>query len=422
MRKNLFLSFISLIILLIQSSGTLAEEKSRSISLQDHTFLNKVERDTFQYFLKERNPKTGLIKDSSRYGAPCSIAGMGFALSAICIADHRKWLNRNEAYRMVIKILKIFLRKVETKKGFYYHFVDVETGKRVWESELSSIDTAIFLAGALLAAEYFNTREIRVLSQRLYQRVDWAWMQNKSDFICMGWKPEQGFLPYYWDAYSEHMLLYALAIGASDNSVPLSSWYRWKRPKGEYKGVSYVYCGTGSLFVYQYSHAWINFKKIADKGVNWWDNSVKATKVNRQYCLDLSQKFKTFSSNCWGVTASLGPNGYKGYGTQVGYYPFSDGTVNPSAVAGSIPFLPKECIDALKYMYHNYKNKLYWKYGFKDAFNLDKNWFSNESLAIDQGITILMIENFRSGLIWKYFMKLPCIKKWKNLVEGRIER
>jgi len=412
--KKLYSFIIIQFVILILASGAYAQEDT--LTKEDLAFLDKLQKDTCQYFLEEIDKKSGLVKDSSRSASPCSIAGVGFQLSALCIADYRKWIDRRDSYKMALKILKTCKRKVEGNKGFFYHFVDVRTGKRVWRSELSSIDTALFLAGALFAGEYFG-KEVKKLSLKLYEKVDWEWMLNNSNYLCMGWKPESGFLRSYWDSYSELMILYALAIGAPKNQIDPSLWFKWLRHQGSYKDSSYVYCGTGSLFVYQFSHAWIDFRKIKDPKTNWWENSVKATEANRQFCIDMSSEFKTFGPNCWGISASLGPNGYKGYGGQKAYYPVFDGTIAPYAVAGSLPFLPKKCIAALRYMYDNYQDKIYWKYGFKGAFNLDKNWFASESLAIDQGIMLLMIENFRSGLVWNYFMKLSCIKKWKESVE-----
>lgn len=398
-------------------ASLLKPEDNELIPEERVKFFDMLEKDSFSYFIDKADEKTYLVQDSSSYGSPCSIAAVGFALTAYCIADYRGWIDRKETLKRVKKILRFFLRKVEGHKGFFYHFVNMRTGKREWSSELSSIDTALFLAGALFAAEYLGSKEIESLAKKLYNRVDWKWMMNNSDFLSLGWTPESGFIRSYWDSYSEHMILYALAIGAEKNAIPASSWYRWNRPWGEYKGTSYIYCGTGSLFVYQYSHAWLDFRKIVDKGFSWWANSVKATKVSRQFAIDNADKFKGLGENSWGFTACVGPDGYKGYGSQVGYYPVYDGTVSPCAAAGSIPFMPKECYNALKHMYDTYGKKIYWKYGFKDAYNIDANWFSDESLAIDVGITVLMVENYRSALVWKYFMKRPFVKRWLDRIK-----
>jgi hypothetical protein len=230
----------------------------------------------------------------------------------------------------------------------------------------------------------------------------------------MGWKPETGFLPYYWDTYSEQMLLYALAIGSRTHPIPPRCWRAWSRDKDSYAGYEVVYCPTGSLFVYLQSHAWIDFRGLYDGGVNYWANSVNAVYANKAFCSDNSEEFKTYSSDNWGLTASLGPWGYKGYGAKPGW-PIHDGTVAPFAVAASLPFSEKESLSSLRRIYDEYSDKVYGKYGFIDAFNTDADWWSEEYLGIDQGLMVLMIENYRTGLIWRYFMRLEPIRIWIDL-------
>lgn len=375
----------------------------------DKDFLDKVAKDTFNYFWEFYNKDSGLISDSSRPGAPCSIAAVGFGLTAYCIAAENGWASKNEIYLRILKTLSTFLNKVEGEKGFFYHFVDMETGERVWNCEVSSIDTALFLAGALTAGEYFKGTEIERLANKLYSRVDWRWMLNNKNVLCMGWKPEEGFLPYYWDHYSELIILYALAIGSPTKPIPRECWFAWKRNKTYTNGDKFVSCPTGSLFVYQYSHAWIDFRGKVDQydGTDYWENSVKATLANKKFCERRKSKYKTYNEGFWGLSACIGPDGYKGYGTA-----FHDGTVAPSSVAGSIPFLPSLCISTLRLMYEKYKDRIYTRYGFVNGFNLDREWFADECLGIDQGITLLMIENYKSGFVWKYFMNHPAIKKF----------
>ena len=301
------------------------------------------------------------------------------------------------------------------ERGFYYHFLSMNNGKRVWGCELSSVDTTIFMCGALHAGEYFKGTDVEEIANELYERIDWRWMLNGRDILCMGWNPEDGFLSYYWDIYNESPFIYALAIGSPTHPIDSSSWDAFKRPVGRYGSYSFIYCFTGSLFINQYSHAWIDFRNIKDRYANYWDNSVKATMANRQYCIDNANKHKGYGEDCWGLTACLGPNGYQGYGGGVPGKTIDDGTIAPCAAAGSIPFAPKECIGALRYMYVNYGTRVYGPCGFYDGFNIDENWFSKETLGIDQGITLLMIENYRSQGVWKYFMRLPAIKKWLSL-------
>ncbi|MFC2091495.1 glucoamylase family protein [Elusimicrobiota bacterium] len=380
----------------------------------DDKFLSMVQEDAFYYFWENVNSKYGLIADSSRTDAPSSIAAVGFGLTAVCIAVERNWITTEDAYLRILKTLKYFYKKAPHVKGFYYHFVKMSDGSRAWNSEVSSIDTAIFIAGALTCAEYFKNTEIDDVANKIYERVDWQWMLNGRDVLCMGWKPEKGFLPYYWDHMSELMVLYALAIGSPTYPIPEECWDAWKRPVGTYGTHEFVFCPTGSLFVYQYSHAWIDFRYIRDSHADYWENSVRATLANRQFCMDASKKFKGYGKYSWGLTACVGPFGYKGYGGGPGI-PYHDGTIAPSAVAGSVPFAPDICIQTLKNMYKKSSPKIYGKYGFVNGYNQDRDWVAAEFLGIDTGITLLMIENHRTGLIWNYFMRHPAVKKWVNM-------
>ncbi|MFH1593590.1 MAG: glucoamylase family protein [Candidatus Omnitrophota bacterium] len=378
----------------------------------DEKFLDKLERDSFEYFLEEVNPENGLIKDSSRPGSPCSVAAVGFGITALCIGESRGWISKRAAYERVLQTLRTFKYKVPHERGFYYHFVDMRKGSRAWSSELSSIDTALFLAGALFAAEYFKGTEIEGIASDLYERVEWSWMMNGRDVICMGWKPETGFLRYYWDSYSEAMILYALAIGSPTYPIGKDAWLGWKRTVSSYKDYEVVHSYFGSLFTYQYSHAWIDFRKIYDKdGINYYENSVNATLANRAFCIDNRDKYASYDEDSWGLTASIGPEGYKGYGAKPGMA-INDGTISPCGMAGSIIFAEAESIKGLRNIYNKHKRYLYGKYGFKDAFNVDKSWWAEEYLAIDVGITVLMIENYRTALVWNTFMNIGPIKNW----------
>ncbi len=378
-------------------------------------FLDKVQKDSFIYFWELYDETLGLIPDSSRPGAPCSIAAVGFGLTAFCIGAERGWVQKNQVYLRIYKTLKTFLYKLKHHNGFFYHFLDMKTGERVWECEVSTIDTALFLAGAVVAAEYFKGTEIENMVKKIYDRINWQWALNNKDVLCMGWKPETGFLPYYWDTYAEHIILYALAIGAEKNAISEKCWYAWKRKKHRYGEYEYIACPTGSLFVYQYSHAFIDFRNIKDKygGIDYFENSKVATMVNKKFCEKRKHKYKTYAEGFWGLTACLGPYGYRGYGSSPGA--LHDGTVAPSAVGGSIMFLPEVCVPTLKLMYDKHKDKVYSKYGFVNGFNLEYDWFSDECLGIDTGIIILSIENYRSGFVWKYFMNHPSIKKFISL-------
>lgn len=380
-------------------------------SADDEEFLNKLEHDALLYFLDESDPKTGLIKDSSRPGSPSSAAAAGFGITAICIGESKGWISRKDAQDRILKVLHRFQYGVDQEHGFFYRFLNAENGDRFLDSEVSSIDTAYFIAGALFAGEYFKGTEVEKAAKELYERVDWPWMMNGKDSICKGWKPEYGFLAEYWDSYSEAMILYALAIGSPVHSIPGSAWFSWKRRAGSYKDNEVIYSDSGSLYTYQYSHAWIDFRRLFEGRTNYFDNSVNAVKANRQFCADNSASYKTYGEDTWGLTACIGPDGYRNYGAKPGEA-FNDGTIAPSGMAGSIVFQDELSIKGVRAIFKKYGKFLYGKYGFKDAFNVDQEWYSEEYLGVDVGIAIVMIENYRTQMVWQKFMELAPIQRW----------
>ena len=283
----------------------------------NNSFIEKLERDSLKFFLEQTPEKTGLTKDSSRSGSPCSIAAIGFYLANIIVAVDNDWINRSNAFRRIQTVFTTLEKKAAHKNGFYYHFIDPKTGKRVWGSEASSIDTALLMAGVLLAGEYYKGTQVEKRAHKLYNRVQWDWMTNSTNMISHGWKPEKGFLPHYWDSYSELIILQALAIGSPTHPVNPEIWNNWNRFEEKVNGNQIVYCSTGSLFTYQYSHAFIDFRKLNDKGINYFENSALASQANAEFCNNFSNDYKTYQ-NTWGLTACLGPEGYKAYGASPG--------------------------------------------------------------------------------------------------------
>ena len=288
----------------------------------------------------------------------------------------------------------------------------MRTGKRTWKSEASSIDTALLVAGALTAAQYYPNTEIEKRAKKIYARVNWEWMMNHSSLVCMGWSPETGFLPYYWDSYNELLILQALALGAPVYPIPPEAWNAWSRNEDEYNGHKVINSYSGSLFTYQYPHAFIDFRNLNDLDINYFKNSVEASLANRDYSMSFEKTSKSYSAYSWGLSAATGPGGYRAYGGKPGQG-IQDGTIAPHAAIGSLPFTPKESLAAIKFFYLKLGDKIYKQYGFTGSFNLDKKFYSSEYLGIDEGIILLMIENFSNdGSIWKKFMTLPCIKDW----------
>jgi len=391
--------------------------RGESLQPEDRQLLERIEKDSIRYFLRLSDKVTGLTRDSSHTGAPASIAATGFSLAAIAIGQSRGWIDKDIAHDQIHKTLKTLLTRAEHEKGFFYHFLDPRTGKRIWGSEASSIDTALLIAGALLAGRYYPGTEIEKMAQSLYHRIDWHWMLNGSLLVNMGWKPETGFLPFYWDSYSEHLIIQALAIGSSAHPIPKEAWNQWVRYEEPYHGKSIVYSHFGSLFTYQFSQAFIDFRNLEDQEINYFQNSRLASLANRGYSQSFRHEHRTYSMDSWGLSASLGPGGYKAYGAKPGQG-IHDGTIAPHAALSSIVFTPEASLRATRFLFENYQEKLYGRYGFKDAFNLDKNWWAQEYLGINQGITVLMLENFlNDGRVWEKFSELAPIQRWIELAE-----
>ncbi|MBN2189858.1 MAG: hypothetical protein JW728_01440, partial [Candidatus Aureabacteria bacterium] len=262
----------------------LRKKEALSIAtLDDDKLLDRIQRSTFDFFWNESDPDTGLIKDRSTKFSPCSVASVGFGLSVFCVAEQRGWLSREDAYNRILKILKTFKHRVQNEKGFYYHFVDMKTGKRAGKSEASSIDTALFLAGALHAGEHFKGTEIEKMAEELYRKTEWKWMYNKkTGLLRMGWLPESGFLTAEWGMAAEEMIMYILAMGSPTYPVSPDAWHNWKRPVRKRGPETYIYCPAEPVFVYLFSHAWIDFRDKKDGYANYWENSRNAVKSNWQ--------------------------------------------------------------------------------------------------------------------------------------------
>lgn len=396
------------------------------LTARDETFLEDLERRSFQYFWEQGSPITGLVLDRTRTdGSPAdenhrniaSIAATGFGLTALCIAAERRWIARDQARERVRTTLRFFAERALQEHGWFYHWMDMNTGARMWKSEVSSIDTALLLAGALTAKQYFHDDdEIVALATRIYERVDFPWMLNgHPTLLSMGWHPESGFIKARWDDYSEHPILYLLAIGSPTHPITPEAWYAWRRNWNQYAG--YKYLGKTPLFTYQYSHAWVDFRhrrEAQGEHVDYFENSLKATLAHRRFCMDLAKEFPGYGPNVWGISASDSIRGYVAWGGPPRDQAI-DGTVVPYAPAGSMMFVPRLAIVALKTMRAKYGDA-YGKYGFADAFNPNTGWINRDVIGIDLGITLLGAENARSGNIWRWFMRNTEIAKGLDLV------
>ena len=407
--------------------------------------LEVLQRQAFEYLLRAANPENGLIADSSRAGAPCSIAATGLGLTAYVVGAARGFLPRRDAAARTLTALRFFRDSPQGEepdatghRGFYYHFLDMKTGRRVWQCELSMIDTAILIAGVLTSGMYFSAaaddeREIRDLARFLYERIEWPWATADSRVVHMGWKAGAGFLSYRWEGYSEAMLLYILGLGSPTHPLPAESYGAWCRAYQWENLYDIDYLFAAPLFIHQLSHIWIDLRGIQDafmreKRSDYFENSRRATVVQQQYALRNPMWFKGYGENCWGFTAGLGPGfsqqraeggierqfyGYVARGVPFGP---DDGTLAPWAAAASLPFAPEIVLAALRHYRDAYPETLS-EDGLLTSFNpsfdagdgAHRGWLSAAHLGLDQGPVALMIENYRSGLLWRLMRECPAI-------------
>ncbi len=417
-----------------------SEEKPELAAPNDEALLDELQHAAFRYFLEPVHPTNGLMSDTSRTGSPVSIAVVGFALASYPVAVERGWMTRTAAVERTLAALRFFRdsdqsgrQQATGYKGFYYHFLDPRTGARAWRSELSMIDTALLIAGALAAGVYFaedtpDERALRELVELLYRRVEWHWAQDGVATIRLGWKPESGFLPYGWEGYCEAMVLYVLALGSPTHPMPAccyEAWtamYQWEHLYGH----DLLYAGP--LFTHQFSHAWIDLRGIRDrfmreKRSDYFDNSREATYVQREYAQRNPREFAGYDELCWGLTACDGPSddlpraanerrrlfGYAARGAPHGP---DDGTLSAPAVLASLPFAPELALPALRAMLERYP-EIMTESRLASGFNASlasaggRPWVSPGHYGLDQGIVVLMIENHRTELLWQLMRRCP---------------
>jgi hypothetical protein len=378
------------------------------ISQEDDQFLEELVKANFLFFLEQADPETGLVKDRcdmriADNSIVASIASTGFGLTAYCIGQQRGYLPLADAHQRVIRALSFLSRQMPTHRGFFYHFANIKNGERIWDSEVSSIDTSMLLCGIITCREHFKHPEIDRLANDILNRVQWRWLSEDTSLLPQGWSPETGFLPYRWDYYSELMMIYLLGLGSAAHPLSVETWNAWKRTPFEYDGLRYV-GSFAPLFVHQYSQAWFDFRGRRDQFADYFMNSIRATEAHRLFCLELANQFRDYSNDLWGITASDSEHGYVVWGGPPAMGPI-DGTVVPSAPGGSLPFLPQATLRVLKSIKAGYGARAWCRYGFVNAFNPLKNWYDHDVVGIDTGITMLMAENLRTGFVWETFMK-----------------
>ena len=382
-----------------------------SLTPQDDAFLDELEHACFWFFWEQANPQTGLTRDrcnattNDNNNIAASIASTGFGLTAICIGEQRGFVSYADARLRVLQCLSFLWHKLPTHRGFFFHFANINTGERIFDSEVSSVDTALLLCGVLTCRQHFRRdRQIYDLAHAIFDRVDWTWVAEDTALLSHGWTPELGFIPSRWDYYSELMMMYLLGMGSQSHPLKSDAWFAWKRTIFDYSGLRYI-GSFAPLFVHQYSQAWFDFRNKRDRYADYFQNSVIATEAHRLFCLSLNEMFPDYSNALWGITASDSVHGYVAWGGPPATGPI-DGTIVPCAAGGSVPFLPAETMRVL-HTIHDHYPKAWCRYGFIDAFNPLTNWYDTDVIGIDVGITMLMAENARTGFVWETFMKNP---------------
>jgi hypothetical protein len=406
--------------------------------------LNRLQLTTLEYYLHEANPANGLIRDKTEAGAPASIAAVGLAMASIPVLVERGVISREFAPELALQTLRFFRDSPQGPepdatgyRGFYYHFLHMKTGRRVWQCELSTIDSAFLFAGMLTCAAYFDAdteeeAEVRRIADELYRRADWKWALNGGAAVSHGWRPETGFISYTWTGYDEALLVYLLGLGSPTFPLPAESYatytstYQWK----EIYGRPLLY--SGPLFTHQLSHLWVDFRGIRDAFMrdhdsDYFENTRQATYVHQEYARRNPRQFAGYGEYCWGITASDGPgwekrwvNGvereFYGYHARGAPYGLDDGTLSPWVVVGSLPFAPEIVIPTIGAMARLDLGATD-RYGFKASFNKTYTiadsptgwWVTPYHFGIDQGPVALMIENYRTGLLWDIMRRSPYV-------------
>jgi len=386
------------------------------VPLTDDQFLDLMQQAGCLYFAEQASPVNGQVLDraaafpSNGQMDPrtmASIAATGFGLSALCIADQRGYLPHASILSQVRNTLRYHCNTLTNVNGFFYHFNDVNTGQRISNVELSSIDTAILICGVLTVRAWFQQdAEIVQLATTIYERVNWPWMLNGGQTFSMGWTPENGFIASRWEHYCELMMIYLLALGSPTYPIGPACWSAWSRPTITYDGLTYI-SAADPLFVHQYSHAWFDFRNKQDQFANYFTNSVTATQAHEAFCIAMGSPY---SQSYWGISASDSQHGYTAWGgPNAAGQSFGgvDGSIVPNAAAGSLPFLSTDCLRTLRSLKDNFGGQAWGRYGFCDAFHPAANWYDHDVLGIDLGIGVLMAENFRTGFVWNTFARNP---------------
>jgi hypothetical protein len=377
-----------------------------------------VARRAFDFFLHETDPHIGLTKDRARLNGGdtytvASIAATGYALTALPIGVENGWISREGAKQRALVTLRFLHGRMPNVHGWFYHFVDMRTGERVWNCELSSIDTTLLMAGVVAVGQYWPGTEVSRLADALQTRVDWTWMRTDGGAkpqeltVCMGWKPEDGFLNSRWSHYCEHILLYVLGIGAPRNPLPVESWSAWSRRIETNEGYDVIF--PQGIFIHQMSHGYLDMRGRRDRlGFDYWQNSVNAHLAQAAFCARHADRFAGYRGGIWGLNASDTPDGY---GVREPKDDRHDGTLCPTGAVAGLPIVPELAAHSVQEMHRRYGDHIWGRYGFANAFNADRNWWGPDVIGIDLGMALVAYEDARTGFVWRLMARSPIIRR-----------
>lgn len=410
------------------NTGIDSTDKYQRIS--DSALLTLVQQQTFKYFWDFGHPTSGMARERNSSGDICTTGGTGFGIMSMLVAANRGFILRDNALGRIQKIVSFYKDKCTAYHGAYAHWIDGATGVTIPFSTMDDgadlVETSYLMQGLLCARQYFSASNAEEDTLRnniniLWNAVDWNWFrQNNQNVLYWHWSTDYGWSTNQTiTGWNEAMIVYALAASSNTNAIPKIVYDNGWAQNGAEKNGKAFYGITlplgpdegGPLFFAHYSFLGINPHNLSDAYANYWTQDTAHTKINYNYCLANPSHYYGYSDSCWGLTASDQQNGYDAHS------PTNDnGTISPTAAISSLPYAPTESMKALSFFYYTLGDKLWGDYGFVDAFNLNNLWFAGSYLAIDQGPEIVMIENYRTGLLWNLFMSCPEIKTgMKNL-------
>jgi hypothetical protein len=402
--------------------------RARSDQLDDDALLDLVQRQTFRYFWDFAHPTSGLARErsSTTFGYGLEVVasgGSGFSVMTIIVAVERRWINREDAVDRLLTMVK-FLYKANSYHGIFPHFLNGETGQTIPFTRKDDggdlVETSFLLAGLLCARQYFERddakeHELRARIDGLWREAEWDWhTRGGSRVLYWHWSPNNGWsMNLEIRGWNECLITYVLAASSPRYAIDEDAYHGgWAQSRTFTNGREYYGIGLplgpdygGPLFLAHYSFLGLDPRGLKDQYADYWQQNVSHVLINREHCVRNPHGFKGYGPDCWGLTASDDHLGYHGHA------PDNDlGVISPTAALASFPYAPEHCLRALRHFYHKLGDRIWGEYGFVDAFSETHDWYATSYLGIDQGPIVVMIENYRTGLLWRLFMSCPEIQ------------